>query len=105
MRVGHHTADICKVSVVLHRAHVQASLLAELCNAGFVVVGELTAPEDCVRDFWLEEQIDLNDLCLQTQTPSCYPDNPDNVISVYLLAEPEPLQNSSPFQQLSERQT
>jgi hypothetical protein len=65
VRVRHHAPDVAQVAVMLHRAHVEARLLAELRDAGAVVVAEGAAAEDRVGDLGLEEQVDLDDLRLQ----------------------------------------
>ncbi len=50
MRVGQHALDVGEVCVVLQRPHVQSGLLAQLGDAGPVVVGERALGQDGIGD-------------------------------------------------------
>ena len=65
VRVDHHPLDVRKVRVVLQRAAVQPRLLAQLGDAGGVVVGERPLGQDGVRDGGELQEVDLQHLGLQ----------------------------------------
>jgi len=65
MRVDERALDVLEVGVVLQRAHVQPRLLAELRDAGAVVVGERPVGEDGIRDLGVGDQVDLQELGLE----------------------------------------
>ena len=50
MRVDEHALDVGEVGVVLQRTHVQPRLLAQLRDAGAVVVRELARRQDGIRN-------------------------------------------------------
>ena len=64
VRVDAASLQVGHIGVVLERAHVQASLLAELRDAGPVVVGELALAEDGVGDVGKGDEVDLEHLGL-----------------------------------------
>ena len=65
MGVDAAALEVRELGVVLQRAHVQPSLLAQLRHAGAVVVRELPLAEDGVGDVGEGDEIDLEHLGLQ----------------------------------------
>ena len=64
MRVDAAPLQVGHLGVVLERAHVQPGLLAELRDAGPVVMRELALPEDGVGNVGEGDEVDLEHLCL-----------------------------------------
>ena len=65
VRVHDASLQVGKLSVVLHRSHVQTSLLAQLRDARSVIVREFTLRHDGVRNIWVGDQVDFEHLGLK----------------------------------------
>ena len=62
MRVDDDTLDVSEIGIVLQRTHIQARLLAQLCNARAVVMRQRAVGHDGVRNLRVGHKVDLQQL-------------------------------------------